>query len=87
MQTGQREVFGVVRRQILDVLPHLDPTQIRREANMSDLGANSIDRMDVVIGAMLELDIQIPAHRLAGIQDIGSLVATLSAEVAEQEGR
>jgi polyketide biosynthesis acyl carrier protein len=42
---------------------------------MRDLGANSIDRMDVVIAAQDELGIKVPNTELTRANDLRSLVA------------
>ncbi|WP_368857878.1 phosphopantetheine-binding protein [Streptomyces sp. DH12] len=41
---------------------------------MRDLGANSIDRMDVVIAAQEELGVKVPNSELTGAGDLRSLV-------------
>jgi polyketide biosynthesis acyl carrier protein len=77
------EVFDVVRRNILEVLPELRPELITEDATMRELGANSLDRTDVVIGSQDDLGITVPATALAGATDIGGLVSILRAHVHE----
>ncbi|GAA3755623.1 phosphopantetheine-binding protein [Salinactinospora qingdaonensis] len=71
------EIFETVRRHIGDVLPLVETDAIRIDQSMRELGANSIDRMDVVIGVQDELGIAIPSDHLAGVHDIRSLVDVL----------
>lgn len=71
------ELFAIVRRHIVDVLPGVDPAAIRPDRAMRDLGANSLDRMDVVIGVQDELGIRVPTAALAGVSDLRSLVGVL----------
>jgi polyketide biosynthesis acyl carrier protein len=71
------QVLAAVRHNVTQVLPDLDPARIVPERSLTELGANSIDRMDVVVGSLEDLDLEIPGHRLAGAKDIGSLVEVL----------
>lgn len=67
------EIFAVIRRHLIEVVPELADSQINPEHSMRDLGANSIDRMDVVIAAQDELGIKVPASDLARADDLRSL--------------
>jgi polyketide biosynthesis acyl carrier protein len=71
------QVFGVVRRKTLDVLPELDPAAVTTDGTLTDLGANSLDRMDIVTLSMEELGIAVPVTEFRAVHDIGSLVALL----------
>jgi polyketide biosynthesis acyl carrier protein len=70
-------IFEVVQRHILAVLTDLDPSEITPHRTMRELGANSIDRMDVVVATMQELEVEIPPERMSGVHDLGSLVEVL----------
>jgi polyketide biosynthesis acyl carrier protein len=69
------QIFAVIRNNLLDVLPELTESQITPDRSMRELGANSIDRMDVVIAAQEDLGIKVPAHALTQASDLKSLVA------------
>ncbi len=73
------EVFAVVLRQVHDVLPDVGEAEIRPERSMRELGANSIDRMDVVAASMDELGIQVPVSEFAGVDNLSGLVDALHA--------
>ncbi|WP_421845178.1 phosphopantetheine-binding protein [Mycobacterium sp.] len=75
--TGSDEVFAVVRSVVLQVLPDIDPSSVQHDAALSDLGANSVDRLDVSMGAMAALDLQIPMAEFAGISNLAGLVEVL----------
>ncbi|HEY7144573.1 MAG TPA: phosphopantetheine-binding protein [Streptosporangiaceae bacterium] len=71
-------VLEVVRRVTAEVLPGLDPAAVTADGTtLTDLGANSIDRADIVTMAMEELGVVIPVRELGRVHDIGSLVALL----------
>ncbi|MEU0372026.1 phosphopantetheine-binding protein [Streptomyces sp. NPDC006283] len=73
------EIFAVIRAQIVDVLPETADIEITLDHSMRELGANSIDRMDVVIAAQDELGITVPGAALTQADDLRSLVAVFRA--------
>ncbi|MFJ3929944.1 phosphopantetheine-binding protein [Streptomyces sp. NPDC090029] len=75
------EIFAVVRRNLIDVIPELTEAQITLGHSMRELGANSIDRMDVVIATQDDLGVRVPAEQLTRANDLRSLVAVLSEHV------
>lgn len=79
----REDVFAVVAQQIRDVLPDLDPALIQEDRSMKDLGANSIDRADVIIQTMEQLDVKFPLSELAGVSNLRGLVDVLVAKVRQ----
>jgi polyketide biosynthesis acyl carrier protein len=73
------EVFGVVQRHVRDVLPEVSEADIRPDRSMRDLGANSLDRMDVLVASIDELGIEVPVSEFAEVKSIGGLVDALHA--------
>jgi len=71
------DVFDVVRRATLDVLPDLDQFEVTLDGALADLGANSIDRADIVTMSMEELGITVPVGEFQAVRDIRSLVDVL----------
>ena len=67
-------VFEIVKKNILELLTELNPEDITSQASMRNLGANSIDRVDVIISSLEELSLKIPLTELAKLQNIGELV-------------
>lgn len=67
-------VFEIVKKNILELLKELNPEYITPQASMRNLGANSIDRVDVIIGSLEALSLKIPLTELAKLQNIGELV-------------
>ncbi|QNS09223.1 phosphopantetheine-binding protein [Streptomyces xanthii] len=78
----EEEIFSVIRAQIVDVLPEAADIEITLDHSMRDLGANSIDRMDVVIAAQDELGIKVPNAELTRAHDLRSLVAVFLAHAS-----
>lgn len=78
------EIFNVIKESILSVLPDLDATRIVPQASLRDLGANSVDRADIVIQAMEALHLKFPLHELAAVKNLQGLVDFLGAKRAGQ---
>ncbi len=75
---GHRQrVFNVVKEHVLRVLPDLPSGSVTLDARLKDLGANSLDRIEVATCAMEELEIDVPRTRLAGVDSLQSLVDAL----------
>ncbi len=70
------------RQQIVDVvLKHLrlnvdglDDVEIDTASSMADLGASSLDIVEVVSSSMRELRVRVPTTELSGLKNIGELV-------------
>jgi polyketide biosynthesis acyl carrier protein len=73
----REQVFDIVKKNILEVLPHLSPADISMDRSMPDLGANSVDRMEVVTQSMEDLGLKIPLMSFAKVANIDGLVGVL----------
>ena len=71
-------IFNVMLKNILDVLPQLGTSSITQENSLKELGANSIDRAEILIQSMSELKLKIPLIEFAGAKNIGQLVDVFS---------
>ena len=71
------QVFEIVKKHVLEILPKVRPEMISIEKSLSDLGANSVDRMEVVTLSMEDLGLKIPLLSFAGVTDIEGLVDVL----------
>jgi acyl carrier protein len=67
------EVIQVIKENILDNLEDINESDIDPNKSMKDLGANSLDIIEVVSTSMRQLNIKIPRTELADIQTIGQL--------------
>lgn len=68
------QVLEIMKSKMIDILPDLTADQIHREASMKDLGANSIDRFDIISDTMDELNIKIPLLQFGSLKNIGEVV-------------
>ncbi len=79
----QDEVFVVVKKNIREVLYHLDGQEIPLEASLKELGANSLDRADITVQCMEDLQLKIPLVEFGGLKNIKGLVELLTRKVNE----
>ena len=77
-------VAVVVRKHLMEVVPDLTEKDIDMTKSMKDLGANSLDMVEVVSCAMRELKVKVPRSELSKLTNMDGLVDLLhtSAEVA-----
>lgn len=78
---NKEKIFLIIKKSIQSILPDVNEADIKINIKMADLGANSIDRADVVIAVMEELGIKVPLVRLAKAQNIQDLVDILFSEM------
>jgi polyketide biosynthesis acyl carrier protein len=82
----REHILAVVTSHLLDAVEDLDPAQIDTTRSMKDLGANSLDIVEVVSRSMRELKIKIPRSELAKLSNIDGLVDLL-VEVGQAQAR
>ena len=73
----QTQVFELVKNNILEILPNTQADLIVPEQSLVDLGANSVDRMEIVTLSMEDLGVKIPLMSFAKVFNIESLVEVL----------
>jgi polyketide biosynthesis acyl carrier protein len=83
---NKQEVFVAIKRNILEVLPGLDEGRVVPEASMRDLGANSIDRADILIMTMESLRLKFPLAELGSLKNLQGLVDFLHGKLLAQNG-
>jgi polyketide biosynthesis acyl carrier protein len=75
------EAFEAVRTSTAKVMA-VDTSAMTMEGTLGDLGANSVDRADIVTQSMLELHVRVPPREFKEVTDIRSLVGLLQSHVA-----
>ena len=80
---NEGKIFEVVKSNVLRVLPDLDPDQVTPDKSLVELGANSIDRVEVCAYSMEDLSLKIPRTRLHGIKNLKELVDVLCHHVEQ----
>lgn len=74
MAVTKDEILNVVKKHLVDAVDDLDPTDVDPAVSMRDLGANSLDMVEVVSHSMRELKIKIPRSELSKLTNIQELV-------------
>lgn len=75
------EIYAIVLRHVRDVLPELQSHAFQPSDSLRELGANSIDRADIVMEVMETLSLDIPRVELLGPGCIGELVDLIHAKL------
>lgn len=73
----KEDILKIVIKNTCEVMPELEGHQFSRNDRLVDLGANSIDRADIVALTVEELSLIIPRIELAVAKNIGGLVDVL----------
>ncbi|CAL7959635.1 polyketide biosynthesis acyl carrier protein [Gammaproteobacteria bacterium] len=71
---SKEEIFAIVQKHTIEVLPDLAKECIQIEKSLKDLGANSIDRMEIVVLSMESMGIKSPLIELAEIKNLEGLI-------------
>ncbi|MGA6161811.1 acyl carrier protein [Amycolatopsis magusensis] len=61
-----------------EILPGLAPSEVTDEKSLHELGADSVDRVEIVTALVHRLGVDRPVTDFADIPDIGALVETLA---------
>jgi polyketide biosynthesis acyl carrier protein len=69
----KEKVIEVIKKNIAENLDDISADSIDPNKSMADLGANSLDIIEVVSCTMRELNIKIPRSELSGITTIDEL--------------
>jgi acyl carrier protein len=73
----KEQIFEVVKNHIVDTLEDVDEAKIDPTKSMKELGANSLDIVEIVSCSMRELKVKVPRSELAKLQNIQELVDLL----------
>ncbi len=75
------EILELIARHCVEVIPALKSHDFQREDRLKDLGANSLDRSDIIDMTMESLSLQIPRVEVYGTRNIGELVDLLHGKI------
>jgi len=79
----RNHIRSVVIKHLGDSVDGLDPDNVDTSLSMKDLGANSLDIVEIVSCSMRELKIKVPRSQLAKLENVDQLVDLLH-EVANE---
>jgi len=75
----KKEIFELIVRHACTVMPMLNDHTFQPGDRFQDLGANSLDRTEILEEVLTSLDLEIPRVEIFGAKDIGALVDVLYA--------
>ena len=82
--TTHQQVLNVVSKHMRLNIDGLDGMEIDPSKSMRDLGASSLDTVEIASASMRELKVKVPRTKLSGLKNIQELV-NLLAEVKGQQ--
>ena len=80
----REQVLSVVTKHLCDAVDGLKPEAVDPKRSMKDLGANSLDIVEVVSSSMRELKVKIPRSELSKLTNVDGLVDLLLTTVTEK---
>ncbi|MGW0551022.1 acyl carrier protein [Streptomyces sp. Wb2n-11] len=78
--TGARERMAEVVREVVgQILPDVAPHDITGDRHLKDLGADSVDRVEIILGIMDRLGLEESMSSFGELPDIDALIDFLAA--------
>ncbi len=77
MNKEKEDIFELIVQHACDVIPKLKDHVFQRSDRLKDLGANSLDRSEIIEITMESLSLEIPRVEVFGAQTIGDLADIL----------
>jgi polyketide biosynthesis acyl carrier protein len=74
MTTTRQAMFEVVKAKIREIVDGTADLEIREDLSMRDLGADSLEIVEVVSRSMKELRIKVPRTELSGARNLKELL-------------
>jgi len=71
------DIFNIIIEHSCEVIPDLSTHAFQRDDQLSELGANSMDRADIIIMTLESLSLRIPLLAVAKAKNIGELTDLL----------
>lgn len=78
------EIFEIIKKSTVEIIPELEGTNFKETDRLVDLGANSIDRADIVSLTLERLDLRIQRVVLGKVSNIGELAEAIYEEMQKR---
>jgi acyl carrier protein len=82
----REHVMTVVIKHLSEAVDGLSPDKVDPKLSMKDLGANSLDIVEVVSSSMRELKVKIPRAELVKLTNVDGLVDLLYTTASQSAG-
>jgi acyl carrier protein len=70
----KEHIYSVVKKYLLQTVDDLPASKVDLSKSMKELGANSLDIVEIVSLSMRELKVKVPRSELVKLTNIGGLV-------------
>lgn len=70
---NKEHVLTIIEKHLINAVDEIEDDKIQPDKMLTDYGANSLDIVEIVSGAMRELKVRIPRPELDDIENIGGL--------------
>jgi polyketide biosynthesis acyl carrier protein len=81
-----KQVFEQIRKIIGDVVPELATRSISMEDSLKELGADSVDRAEILVRSMAALKLKVPLVEFGKAKNIDAIVAIFLRYIKEGAG-
>lgn len=68
------EMLAVLKTNLCQMVASVNEAEVVEPANMVDLGADSLEVVEVTVRTMKQLGLRVPRTRLSGVTSIGELL-------------
>lgn len=80
----REEVLEVVKEHLVDTIEELEGVEIDPAKSMKDLGANSLDIVEIVSCSMRDLKVKVPRSELNSLENMNQLIDLLHKTAIEK---
>jgi len=74
---GSERIFSAIVSNVIKVLPEVTPAMVKEQAVFEELGANSLDRVDIMVGVLDDLGLKVALPELGSPKSVASLISAL----------
>lgn len=67
----------ILKNYIIELLPDINPIGLQPEDSLKEIGASSVDRMDVIVGIQEILGVKVPMVEFAEAKNVQEIVDIL----------
>lgn len=79
---NKEQIFEVITKHVREVLPALNEHDFEASESLRDLGANSVDRSEIVMMTLESLNLSIPLIEIARAENMGELASLLCSKMS-----
>ncbi len=73
-ESGRETIARIVREAICSILPNVSPENVSGHGSLKDHGADSVDRVEIILSIMDRLGIDEPVSNFNNVSTIDELV-------------